>query len=432
MESIPREESFDSSVSVLREGYPFIQNRIRRYHSDLFEMRLMLEKTICIHGEEAASLFYDPSLFERKDAIPKAVQKTLLGENGIHTLNEERHRCRKDMFVSVLMAPHNIRDLMQRMATEWQAAIRKWENREGVVLFTEARDILTRASCAWAGIPLPKEEVERRAKDFIGMIDAFGSAGFRHLRGRRARSRAEGWIKGIIRDIRSGKLLPDPDTPAYAVAWHREPDSKLLDPQMAAVELLNAVRPIIAISYYICFTALALHKHPHYRQQLREGGDREAEYFAQEVRRFYPFAPFLGARVRKDFTWQGHRFRKGTLVLLDVYGTLHDPRLWEQPERFWPERFRNWPGTPFDLIPQGGGGFRTGHRCPGEWITIEGMKVALTALTRCMTFEVPEQDLGFDLSRMPTLPKSRVVLTKVRSTGQAVAGGKVPQCPFHH
>ncbi|SIE95158.1 Fatty-acid peroxygenase [Mycobacteroides abscessus subsp. abscessus] len=73
--------------------------------------------------------------------------------------------------------------------------------------------------------------------------------------------------------------------------------------------------------------------------------------FVQEVRRFYPFGPFLGAIVRKDFIWNEAEFKEGMLVLLDIYGTNHDPLLWEEPYEFRPERFGNWDGSLFDLIP---------------------------------------------------------------------------------
>jgi Cytochrome P450 len=71
----------------------------------------------------------------------------------------------------------------------------------------------------------------------------------------------------------------------------------------------------------------------------------------QEVRRFYPFAPFLGARVRAPFDWRGHHFEPGTLVLLDVYGTHHDPHIWAAPEEFQPERFVGWSGDSFGFMP---------------------------------------------------------------------------------
>ena len=32
--------------------------------------------------------------------------------------------------------------------------------------------------------------------------------------------------------------------------------------------------------------------------------------FVQEVRRYYPFTPFLGARVKKDFVWNKCEFKE--------------------------------------------------------------------------------------------------------------------------
>jgi fatty-acid peroxygenase len=106
--------------------------------------------------------------------------------------------------------------------------------------------------------------------------------------------------------------------------------------------------------------------------------------------------------------------------MLDLYGTNHDARLWERPEEFRPERFRHWDGNAFDFIPQGGGEYYSGHRCPGEGITIELMKVALEFLTKSVTYDVPEQDLRINLSRIPAIPRSRFVIANVRRTGEGL------------
>jgi len=45
------------------------------------------------------------------------------------------------------------------------------------------------------------------------------------------------------------------------------------------------------------------------------------------------------------------------------------------------------------------------------------MKNAVALLTRAIRYEVPEQDLGFSLSRMPTAPRSGFVLTRVVRLG---------------
>jgi fatty-acid peroxygenase len=135
----------------------------------------------------------------------------------------------------------------------------------------------------------------------------------------------------LIEKIRQGILRAPEGSPAYLMAFSPDFDGKPMDTHMAAVELLNLVRPTVAISWYIAFTGLALHEHPEYREMLRTGNTADVECFVHEVRRFYPFAPFLGAKVRTPFEWRGYRFRQGALVLLDVYGTNRDHRQWQRP-----------------------------------------------------------------------------------------------------
>ncbi|WP_375438080.1 cytochrome P450 [uncultured Hymenobacter sp.] len=438
MPKIFSDPKLDSTLDVLREGYTFLYDRNREFDTDIFQIRLMGMKAICLHGPEAAELFYDPEYFIRTGAIPRRVQTTLMGLHAIQTRDNGVHRCRKEMFMS-LMVTESRQRLMSLLAEQWQQYAQRWEQADEVVLFREAQQILCRAACTWAGVPLAEDEVGLRARDFGAMVDGFGGVGPRHWRGKQARMRTEKWMRGIIRDIRSGELQPRQSTAAHTVAWHREPDGELFDVQMAAIELINAVRPIVAIATYITFAAVALHEYPPYRQLLRNPSEDYAELFVQEVRRYFPFTPFVGAIVRENFTWHDFEFPKGTMVLLDVYGTNRDARWWQDPEVFWPDRFRRWQDNPYDFIPQGGGDFLTGHRCAGEWITIEAMKQAVHFLNEGITYNVPPQDLRYDLTRMPTLPASGFVMRNVRVTGKpapivtpvsssAPTGG----CPFHH
>jgi fatty-acid peroxygenase len=439
MPAILRDPSFDSTLDVLREGYPFLYNRNRQFDSDIFQVRLMGMKAICLHGPEAAQLFYDPKRFIRTGAVPRRVQTTLMGLHAIQTRDNGEHRCRKEMFMS-LMGVESRQRLLQLLAVQWQHYAQRWEQQDQVELFREVQALLCRATCAWAGVPLPEEEVQLRARDFGAMVDGFGGVGPRHWRGKQARNRGEKWMRGVIRAIRAGEWHPAPGTAAYTMAWHREPNGELFDVQMAAIELLNATRPIVAIATYITFAAVALHEYAPYRQLLRNPAEDYAELFVQEVRRYFPFTPFLGAIVRDDFTWHGFEFPKGTLVLLDVYGTNRDARWWQNPEVFWPDRFRQRQPNAFDFIPQGGGDFLTGHRCAGEWITIDVLKQAVHFLNNSITYDVPPQDLRYDLTRMPTLPASGFVLSHVRQTGKAIpqvtphpgAVTAPAACPFHH
>lgn len=181
------------------------------------------------------------------------------------------------------------------------------------------------------------------------------------------------------------------------------------------MEVINLLRPTVAISVFITLAAHALHRHPECRRRLQAGEAGYADLFVQEVRRFYPFFPAVMARTRRAFEWEGYRVPEGVRVMLDLYGTDHDPRSWDAPDEFRPERFRTWDGSPFTFVPQGGGDHHQGHRCPGEWIAIELMKVAVDFLARDLAYDVPEQDLRIELSRLPALPRSRFVISNVRS-----------------
>ncbi|MGB8451276.1 MAG: cytochrome P450 [Anaerocolumna sp.] len=421
---VPKDKPMDSSFALLKEGYEFIQNRCRKYQSDIFMTRLSGEKVICISGEEAAKIFYDNRKFKRKGAAPKRVQKTLFGENGVQALDGNAHKHRKAMFMSI-MTPYNLKRLEEITKEYWEAAAKEWEEKnnlkrgsflhlDNIILFDEVQKILCRAACEWAGVPLKNSEVKMRASDLGKLVDGFGGIGIRYYEGLCARKRTEKWIRDIITRIRHGKLAETKNTAAYTIARHRNLKGKLLSTQVAAVELINIIRPMVAIATYIIFGALTMYEHPDCRIKLAKNENNYNLMFVQEIRRFYPFTPFVGARVKSDFVWNNCLFKKGMLVLLDVYGIDHDSRIWKKPYEFHPERFRKWNGNPFGFIPQGGGDHYEGHRCPGEMVTIEIMKASLTYLVSKINYNVPRQKLIVDLGRIPTLPKSRFVINRVR------------------
>ena len=70
-----------------------------------------------------------------------------------------------------------------------------------------------------------------------------------------------------------------------------------------------------------------------------------------EVLRLYP-AGWVGSRhCTADVEFQGHRIRRGTLILYSPYLTHRDPRVWTDPLSFRPEHFRDgaaaWNFIPF-------------------------------------------------------------------------------------
>lgn len=370
------------------------------------------KKAIVISGKEAVELFYDEERFQRKGAVPKHIIKSLFGIGGMQGLDGEANEHRKAVFSS-LMTQERIQLFKDLLDDQWEMAAKDWERKGKVELFAAVEEIMCRTACQWAGIPMWAKELKERTKDLVAMIDAFGAVGPRYWWGKRARSKSEQWISRIVLQVRTGKIFANEDTALYQIAWHRDTEGNLLSTKASAEELINILRPIVAIGRFITFGALALHQHPETRQHFQEDTGDYARMFAQEVHRFYPFGPFLGAKVRHDFAWNGYGFKQGMLVMLDLYGTNHSPDLWHEPESFLPERFKDWEGSPFDFTIHDGRDYGTGHYSAIEWVTIEAMKTSMVFLTRSIHYNVPEQDLSYSRGRMSTVPRGRFMIQNI-------------------
>ena len=431
MTPVPRDPSPDATLALLREGYAFIPNRCRRLRTDVFETRLMLSRVICAMGEDAAAMFYHPGRFTRKRALPPTALMLLQGVGSAQLLDGEAHRHRKRMFLS-LMTLERIQDLVAGFEEAWQSRLAAWAEADSVVLHDEVEQLLCGTVCHWAGVPLTEAAVAQRTAEFSAMIDGAGAIGPRNWKGLLLRPRTEEWVYSIVEGIRAHHMSVPEGSPVHVIAMHRELDGSLLDSQSAAVELINLLRPTVAVARYITFAALALHQYPECREKIRSGGEDELECFVQEVRRFYPFFPSIGGRARYAFEWRGMQFPPGTWVLLDIYGTNHDVRIWGDPEAFRPERFRSRDRSPYTLIPQGGGDAGSGHRCAGEPLTIALMKTASRLLATTMDYEVPAQDLRIDLARIPAIPKSRFVIARISRVGAFEQEARVLRSSAHH
>lgn len=406
---IPKEQGLDHSLAFLREGYLYVPNRRKSFQSNLFETRLLGERAICLGGAEAAALFYDADKFVRQDAAPKRLLKTLFGEDGVQTLDGAAHAHRKKMFMS-LMFPGNIERLTRLVSREWERALDATEDE--TVLYDMAQEVLMRAVCEWAGVPLGEHEVKQRTDEMRLLFESGTALGPKHIRGRAARSSAESWVRKMVEEVRTNRLLPNEQTALYEFSWHRDEAGELLPADVVAVEVINIIRPTVAVSIYVLFTVLALHQFPEARARLAYG-ETDSTWFVQEVRRFYPFFPVTAARVKQDFEWDGFAFEQGTFVLLDLYGTNHDPAHWTEPEQFNPDRFKGWTESPFTFIPQGGGDVDFGHRCAGEHVTIAIMRETIDVFLNRYRYEVPSQDLSYSFVDLPSLPKSGLVLKQV-------------------
>jgi fatty-acid peroxygenase len=395
----------DSAPALLAHGYAWLPDLRRRTADGVVRARLMGQLVTGLCGPEAARFFYDERNVRRSGAIPGMVQNTLFGHGAVHTLDGDALRARKSLFLSVFRPPH-VAELVARTGPGWSEMARGWVGRD-VVLFDEAAHVLANGVAGWAGVP--PERTAGLAGDCVAMVDGFATLGPRHWRARAARKRQEHRLGELVTAVRDGTVPVPAESAVAAVAAHRDPDGQLLDPHTAAVELLNVIRPTVAVAWFVAFAAHALHRWPAHRTRLARGDEAFALAFVHEIRRFYPFAPFIGGRATRDVAFAGHDIPAGSLVLLDLYGQNHDAALWPDPYRFDPERFLGRHPGPYELVPQGAGDTATGHRCPGEGTTV----ALLTDLSRRLArleYTLPPQDLTISLARVPARPRSGVVV----------------------
>lgn len=401
----------DKTIPLMLDPYKYISKTCRELKSDAFETRLFLQKTICMTGVEASELFYNNEKIMRKGAAPRMLLATLLGKGGVQGLDDKEHVHRKDMFMSV-MTDENVKGLGEIVTRVWLKAIeQKWSKMNQIIFYPEIQEILTEAVCAWAGVPLEKKDLKERTKELTHLFDSAGAKSLRHFKSRLSRKKTDNWIENLV--LMTRKQGVKENTPFHTVVWHRDLKGELLPAHVAAVEVLNLLRPTVAVSVYMLFVAHALHLHPECRKKLKEGVPRYDDMFIQEIKRLYPFFPAMFARAKEDFTWKNIHFKKGVRVMLDIYGTNHDQRLWDRPEEFIPERYINTQTTPFNFVPQGGGSHTYHHRCPGEFIANELMRVTINILVFKLKYSLPEQDLEIDFKRTPSIPKDRLILTMV-------------------
>ncbi|MDB1748830.1 cytochrome P450 [Enterococcus avium] len=418
MEKVPEIKIKLTDVTErLDEGYLLLSELRKEANAPVVKARLLNKEVIAIYGKEAAKKFYDPRNFKREGAMPKIVLKTLFGENGVQTLDGQAHEHRKTIFMD-LMTPKRMEEyhrILDKNLTQ------KLDRQQGQFeLFDIAKDVLFRSICEWAGIDLSqltKKEVDQLAEYQISMISSAVTNPATHIKGIDNRKKSEKWAQSLIENARINPVAGKEDVALYAFAKATDDHGELLPIDVAAVELLNVIRPTVALTVWIALMGHALFSRPDIYQRLHAEFDQLQDSFIQEMRRYYPFFPMLPAFAIQDVEVDGYLIPKDSWVVLDLYGTNHDDRMIETPEVFRISRYLGKEkhisyDEEYEMIAQGGGKFKTMHRCAGEWITLHTLRVFSDQLVNKYQFSIPEQDWSIPMNQFPTYPKSKALLIK--------------------
>lgn len=386
-----------TAMSLLRHGYCFWEQTRQRQGSEIVQTRLLRERVTAVRGPAGAQFFYETTSAQRASALPQSLVGALFGRGGVQLLDGSAHAHRKSMINDILGAQASA-DVSAAVGQLWDDRVPRWSRRVDVV--QETAEMLFDIATEWVGLPGSGQLSGARARDMLALVDGFGAPTRRQLAARAARKRLEAWVQAaVVHSRRAGHR----ETPLDVVAAHRDENGDLLDEHTAAVEVINLVRPLVAISWLVSGVLVAFDRWPQRRAEVIAESLTPMEV-SQEVRRTYPLTPFLATRATQHLTFQDVAIASGTLIVLDVWGTNHDPHVWTDPDTFDPRRFRTTPVTPYNLVPQGGGD-RRGHRCPGEDATLA---VLMTLVPRLADLGATVVGPRPGLRRMP--PRPRLVI----------------------
>ncbi|HVU02309.1 MAG TPA: cytochrome P450 [Polyangiaceae bacterium] len=106
----------------------------------------------------------------------------------------------------------------------------------------------------------------------------------------------------------------------------------------------------------------------------------------KEVLRLRPVVPVVGRVLKKPFHIAGHDLPAGSVVAPCIYLAQRNPRVFDEPEEFRPERFLENPPDPFSFLPFGGGV----RRCIGAAFAQYEMKLVLGTILHRFDLELAQ------------------------------------------
>ncbi len=144
----------------------------------------------------------------------------------------------------------------------------------------------------------------------------------------------------------------------------------------------------------------------------------EVGKFVKEAMRLYPPAPVLTRVATADVELGGVRLAAGSLVVMPIFAIHRHRRLWDDPDRFDPDRFsreREAGYSRYQFMPFGAGP----RICIGASFALIEATAMLATFVRAARFEVPPGHVPTPISRVTLRPTGGMPLLVWPRDGQA-------------
>jgi cytochrome P450/tellurite resistance protein len=425
------------TLAFLAKPFEFIDERVAKY-GPVFRTHLLGKPTVILAGGESAGVFANEQLCVRDGSIPDHVRE-LFGGRSLGLLDGAEHATRKRQILAAFLPealPAYLPAMQALVETTLAHGVGKGEELDGI---SELKRLAIRAIAANVVSMGDGDDLEKLLASFQVLTAGFtglpvalpGTAFKRALEARDVIFEVLGRAVKAHRD-------EEHDDGLGRMLAHRDEQGAAMTDENAVMELHH-----IFIAGYIVFAELAsllvtLAREPVLHDALvaeirasAPAGNLTVRELAsmsllnrvvQETKRITPVVPLAFGRARKAFSVGGFRIDEGTMLFWAPFAHHQDAAVYPKPREFDAERFgpaRAEHGRhPFAFAPQGMGA-STGHKCPGVDYATLLMQVFTSVLLRDYAYDIPEQDVSLDLSRIPPEPRDGLRMTLSRATAES-------------
>jgi cytochrome P450 len=414
----PRLPLLLQSYLALQWLVPYQRWANRRY-GDVFATRLIpLGKVVAIADPTLIKevLTGPPDVFHAGDSNRRFLQP-VLGSRGVLVLDGDDHMATRKR----LLPPFHgeaIRRYEQVIRDETEKRIARWPIGRPIRMARETRaitlEVIMRTVFGAGDSPQLAE-----LREVLGTVT--------HVTFVRSLWYVAPWLRivppwrGYARAVRQSKELLDELIAARRTAPDLGERDDVLSVLIRGGEgddkwLRDQVMNLLAAGHETTTTGLAwamelLARHPDIRAKAREGDDAYLDAVVNETLRIRTVIPGATRKLKEPVTIGPYRIPAG-VTLMPISSVVHmDPRVYDEPEEFRPERFLDKRPGSYTWFPFGGGT----RRCIGAAFAQTEMRVALRTILDRTDWEPagkrPERQRNFHITLVPSRG-ARVVRTR--------------------
>jgi cytochrome P450 len=212
----------------------------------------------------------------------------------------------------------------------------------------------------------------------------------------RARGTLDHWIFEYLRR-RLAEPQPREDLLALLMSTHAAPDSEhdlqAIRDELMTILLAGHETTTNALAFVFYYVLADAQVHARLQRELEEA-PLEAEALTRlpyldavikEALRLAPVIPMAGRFFIEPTEIAGYSIGAGTFAAGAAFLVHRDPQVWDEPERFNPDRFLAKTYAPHEYLPFGGGA----RRCIGAAFATAEMKIIAAHFFRALRFQLP-------------------------------------------